>query len=165
MCAPLPDRHLPLPAVRATRRHTRLVGAIALFQRANERIELQLEDCRSQGQNQLSTGRCRPPHHPTPNIARFSSSLRKSAPPTLAHSAGVSPALLLLTALPHALLELTAVFLPLAAWTIAGRRDEWDQLLAATFVTVGLAIPMLLVSATWETYVWPYLLRSASPSI
>jgi stage II sporulation SpoM-like protein len=84
---------------------------------------------------------------------------------TLAFSAGISPGLLLLTALPHALLELTAVFLPLAAWTIASRRDEWDQLLAATFVTVGLAIPMLLISATWETYVWPYLLRSASPTI
>jgi len=84
---------------------------------------------------------------------------------TLAFSADLSPAMLLLTALPHALLELTAVFLPLAAWTIASRRDEWDQLLAATFVTVGLAIPMLLVSATWETYVWPYMLRSASPSI
>ena len=84
---------------------------------------------------------------------------------TLAFSAGISPALLLLTALPHALLELTAVFLPLAAWTIASRRDEWDQLLAATFVTVAVAIPMLLVSATWETYVWPYLLRAASPTI
>ena len=84
---------------------------------------------------------------------------------TLAYSAGISPGLLLLTALPHALLELTAVFLPLAAWTIASRRDEWDQLLAATFVTVGFAIPMLLASATWETYVWPYLLRAASPAI
>ena len=70
---------------------------------------------------------------------------------------------LVLTALPHALLELTAVFLPLAAWTIASRRGEWDQLLAATFVTVTMAIPMLLVSATWEVYVWPYLLRGASP--
>jgi hypothetical protein len=84
---------------------------------------------------------------------------------TIAYSAGLSPAMLLATALPHALLELTAVFLPLAAWTIASRRDEWDQLLAATFVTVGVAIPMLLVSATWETYVWPYLLRAASPAV
>ena len=84
---------------------------------------------------------------------------------TLASSAGISPALLLLTALPHAMLELTAVFLPLAAWTIASRREEWDELLAATFVTVAVAIPMLLVSATWETYVWPHLLRSVSPGI
>ena len=84
---------------------------------------------------------------------------------TLAYSAGISPALLILTALPHALLELTAVFLPLAAWTIASRRDEWDQLLAATFVTVAVAIPMLLVSAVWEVHVWPYILRAASPLI
>lgn len=82
---------------------------------------------------------------------------------TLADSAEISPALLVLTVLPHALLELTAVFLPLAAWTIASRRDEWDQLLAATVVTVLVAIPMLLASAVWEVQVWPYLLRAASP--
>ncbi len=84
---------------------------------------------------------------------------------SIAFEVGVSPGLLILTAAPHALLELTAVFLPLAAWTIASRRDEWDQLLAATFVTVAVALPMLLVSATWEVYVWPYILRAASPVI
>jgi hypothetical protein len=84
---------------------------------------------------------------------------------TLAYEAGVSPALLVLTALPHALLELTAVFLPLAAWTIASRRGEWDQLLAATMVTVTLAIPMLLAAAAWEVHVWPHILRAASPAI
>ena len=82
---------------------------------------------------------------------------------TLAESLAISPGLLVLTVLPHALLELTAVFLPLAAWTIASRRDEWDQLLAATAVTVLVAIPMLLVSAVWEVQVWPILLRAASP--
>lgn len=81
---------------------------------------------------------------------------------TLADSLDISPALLILTALPHAMLELTAVFLPLAAWTIASRRGEWDQLLAATVVTVAMAIPMLLVSATWEVYVWPHMLRAVS---
>ena len=70
--------------------------------------------------------------------------------------------MLLLTAAPHALLELTADFLPLAAWTMASGRDEWDQLLAATAVTVCLAIPMLLASAMWEVQVWPYLLRAAA---
>jgi hypothetical protein len=84
---------------------------------------------------------------------------------TLAASADVSPEVLLLTAAPHALLELTAVFLPLAAWTLASRRDDWDQLLAATAVTVTLAIPMLLASAMWEVQVWPYLLRAASEGI
>ena len=33
---------------------------------------------------------------------------------------------------PHAIPELVALFLPLAAWIIASRRGEWEQLLAAT---------------------------------
>lgn len=82
---------------------------------------------------------------------------------TLANSLQISPAELILLTAPHALLELTAVFLPLAAWTIASRNDEWDQLLAATAVTVTIAIPMLFASAIWEVQVWPYLLKSASP--
>lgn len=84
---------------------------------------------------------------------------------TLAFNAGIPPALLLLTVLPHAVLELTAVFLPLAAWTIASRRDEWNELLAATFVTVGVAIPMLIAAAVWEAHVWPLLLGAASPRL
>jgi Stage II sporulation protein M len=82
---------------------------------------------------------------------------------TIAWDVGISVPLLVLTALPHALLELTAVFLPLAAWTIASRKGEWDQLLAATVVTVAIAIPMLLVAATWEVYVWPHILHAVSP--
>lgn len=82
---------------------------------------------------------------------------------TLSASLQISPALLVATVLPHALLELTAVFLPLAAWTIASRRNEWDQLLAATVVTVVIAIPMLIGSAAWEVHVWPHLLQAASP--
>lgn len=82
---------------------------------------------------------------------------------TLADSLQISTAELVLLTAPHALLELTAVFLPLAAWTIASRRDEWDQLLAATTVTVTIAIPMLFASAIWEVHVWPILLEGASP--
>jgi Stage II sporulation protein M len=82
---------------------------------------------------------------------------------TIAWDEHITMPLLVLTALPHALLELTAVFLPLAAWTIASRRGEWDQLLAATVVTVAIAIPMLVVAATWEVYVWPHILEAASP--
>jgi hypothetical protein len=68
----------------------------------------------------------------------------------------VSPALLLLGVLPHAILELTALFLPLAAWIIASRKGEWDQLLAATIVTVALALPVLVVAAFIEVYVSPH---------
>jgi hypothetical protein len=69
---------------------------------------------------------------------------------------------LIISVLPHALIELTALFLPLAAWLIASRRGEWDQLLAATAVTVAIAVPMLLLAATIEVYVWPHILDSMS---
>ncbi len=69
----------------------------------------------------------------------------------------VSPALLLLGVLPHAVPELMALFLPLAAWIIASRRGEWEQLLAATFVTVAIAVPVLIVSALIEVYLSPHL--------
>ncbi len=68
-----------------------------------------------------------------------------------------SPTALLACLLPHALPELVALFLPLAAWIQASRRGEWDRLLAATFVTVAIAIPILVATAIWETYVAPHL--------
>lgn len=83
----------------------------------------------------------------------------------LAAAFDISTFVLILTALPHALLELVAVFLPLAAWLIASRRGEWADLLAATFVTVAIAIPVLLVSGLIELYVWPVLLEAASPMV
>ncbi len=69
-----------------------------------------------------------------------------------------TPALLLLGLIPHAVPELMALFLPLAAWIIASRRGDWDELLAATVVTVALAIPVLVVSALWEVYIAPHVL-------
>lgn len=81
----------------------------------------------------------------------------------LAAQLAISPGTLLLTVLPHALPELVALFLPLAAWTIASRRGDWHDLLAATVATVAIAVPILIVSAVWEVYAWPTLLRAASP--
>jgi Stage II sporulation protein M len=75
---------------------------------------------------------------------------------------GVSPLELLATLTPHALPELFALFLPLAAWTIASRRGAWSELLAATIVTTAIAIPLLLIAATIETWVTPSLLTAAS---
>jgi Stage II sporulation protein M len=74
-----------------------------------------------------------------------------------AQTLGVPAALLLLAVLPHALPELIALFLPLAAWIMASRRGEWDQLLAATVVTVTVALPVLLASAVVEVYVSPHV--------
>jgi hypothetical protein len=83
---------------------------------------------------------------------------------TLAFQLQVPRAVLILTVMPHAIPELCALFLPLAAWLIASRRGEWNQLLAATFITVALAIPTLVVAATVEVYVWPHLLEAVSPA-
>jgi hypothetical protein len=84
---------------------------------------------------------------------------------TMAHKTGLTPAELTLTLLPHAVPELVAIFLPLAAWIMLSRRGEWRQLLAATFITVAVAIPMLVVSALIEVYIWPEILLQAAPGI
>lgn len=84
---------------------------------------------------------------------------------TIAYQLGISHAALIVSVLPHAIPELTALFLPLAAWLVASRRGEWNQLLAATFVTVLLAIPTIVVAATIEVYLWPRILESLSPFV
>ena len=79
---------------------------------------------------------------------------------TISQHLGISPATLVLGLLPHAIPELTALFLPLAAWLIASRRDRWEELLAATVVTVAVAVPVILCSAAVELWVSPELIRS-----
>ncbi|MFN8159646.1 MAG: stage II sporulation protein M [Solirubrobacterales bacterium] len=82
---------------------------------------------------------------------------------TISDQLGLTPGQLILTVLPHAVPELVALFLPLAAWLIASRRGEWNQLLAATMVTVLVAIPMLLAAAALEVYAWPHVLEALAP--
>src|SRR6476659_5513868 len=82
---------------------------------------------------------------------------------TIAYQLQISRFALILSVLPHALIELSALFLPLAAWLLASRKGEWNQLLAATLVTVLIAIPSLILAATIEVYVWPHILESLSP--
>jgi hypothetical protein len=84
---------------------------------------------------------------------------------TLAYQLQISRLELILSVLPHAIPELTALFLPLAAWLIASRRGEWNQLLAATLITVMLAIPTLVLAAAIEVYVWPQILEQLSPGL
>ena len=71
---------------------------------------------------------------------------------------GTTPGPLLLALSPHALPELVALFLPLAAWIVASRADDWQDLLAATLVTVAVAVPVLLAAAAVEIWVSPHLL-------
>jgi hypothetical protein len=84
---------------------------------------------------------------------------------TIAYQLHISRLELILSVLPHAIPELTALFLPLAAWLIASRRGEWNQLLAATLITVVLAIPTLIVAATIEVYIWPHILHALSSGV
>ena len=77
---------------------------------------------------------------------------------SVAAANAVSPLLLLVSLLPHAVPELTALFLPLAAWLLAARRRAWDELLAATFVTTAIAVPVIIASAAVEVWVSPQVL-------
>jgi hypothetical protein len=76
----------------------------------------------------------------------------------IAAGIGAAPGMVIVGLLPHALPELVALFLPLAAWIVASRRGDWDRLLAATLVTVAIAIPVLVIAALWEVYVAPHVL-------
>ena len=60
--------------------------------------------------------------------------------------------------LPHAVPELCALFIPLAAWLLASRRQAWNELLAATFVTAAIAVPVLVAAAAVEVWVSPHVL-------
>jgi hypothetical protein len=71
---------------------------------------------------------------------------------------GLTPLQLLLTLTPHAIPELVALFLPLSAWLIASRRDNWHHLMAATFVTTAIADPMLLAACWIELELSPRVL-------
>ncbi len=77
---------------------------------------------------------------------------------TLATQEGMPTAVFVLGLLPHAVPELIGLFLPLAAWTRASRRGAWNELLAATFVTVAFAIPLVVAAAFIEVYVSPHLI-------
>jgi hypothetical protein len=78
---------------------------------------------------------------------------------SLAGRLHVSPLVLVIALLPHALPELFALFLPLAAWSLASSRGAWKELLAATFVTTAVAIPLLVLAAAIETWITPDILR------
>jgi uncharacterized membrane protein SpoIIM required for sporulation len=77
---------------------------------------------------------------------------------TLAAQGGMPVALLLVGILPHAVPELIGLFLPLAAWTIASRKGAWNELLAATFMTLAFAVPLVIAAGFVEVYVSPHLI-------
>lgn len=83
-----------------------------------------------------------------------------NATATVANNLDMSPATLLVALSIHAIPELTALFLPLAAWVVASRRGDWHKLLAATVVTVAIAVPVLFAACLVEVYVTPRVISS-----
>jgi hypothetical protein len=79
---------------------------------------------------------------------------------TLSFQMGISPGRLLVGLMPHAIPELTALFLPLAAWVVASRRGDWHKLLAATVVTTAVAAPVLVIACLVEVYVSPHVIQA-----
>jgi hypothetical protein len=77
---------------------------------------------------------------------------------TLAWQLYMTPAELLAVLSIHALPELIALFLPLAAWLVAARAGAWEQLMAATIVTTAIAFPVLGIAAIVEVFVTPRFL-------
>jgi hypothetical protein len=80
----------------------------------------------------------------------------------VAYHMGMSPGRLLVGLALHAVPELTALFLPLAAWVVASRRGEWHTLLAATVVTTAVAAPVLMTACFVEVYVSPHVIVALS---
>lgn len=77
---------------------------------------------------------------------------------SLSWQLGMTPAALLGVLSIHALPELCALFLPLAAWLVAARAAAWEQLMAATIVTTAIAFPVLAIAAVAEVFVTPRFL-------
>ena len=77
---------------------------------------------------------------------------------TLSAQLGMSPGGLLAVLSIHAVPELVALFLPLAAWLVAARAGAWEQLMAATIVTTTIALPVLGIAAVVEVFLTPRFL-------
>lgn len=75
----------------------------------------------------------------------------------IAAGAGASTLAILSRLAPHAVVELTAVFLPLAACLLLGRQGRWNSLLAAAALSSLAALPLLLLASLWEGWVAPGL--------
>jgi multisubunit Na+/H+ antiporter MnhC subunit len=84
------------------------------------------------------------------------------AAPGIALAYGMPVWKLLVLVAPHALLELTAMFLPLGAWLVLARRSRYSQLLAASIYATALAVPLLAIASVVEEYVTPMLIHAVA---
>jgi hypothetical protein len=75
-----------------------------------------------------------------------------------AHTLGLAPADLLARLSLHAVPELTALYLPLAACLALVRRRRTDDLAAAAALTTVVAVPVVVICAYVEVFLTRYLL-------
>jgi hypothetical protein len=75
-----------------------------------------------------------------------------------AHTLGLGPADLLARLCVHAVPELTALFLPLAACLSLARRGRSDDLAAAALLTAVVGLPVVACAAAVEVYLTPYVI-------
>jgi hypothetical protein len=75
-----------------------------------------------------------------------------------AHTLGLAPADLLARLSLHAVPELTALYLPLAACLSLVRRGRTDDLAAAAALTTIVAIPLVVICAFVEVFLTRYML-------
>lgn len=96
-------------------------------------------------------------------VASFTTQARAlgAAAATVAHHLDTTPWMLLAVVSVHALPELAAMFLPLAAWALLGvRGGRWNDLLAATVATSAVAVPVIVVSGWIEVGLTPQLINA-----
>ena len=74
-----------------------------------------------------------------------------------AHTMNRSTGALLLQSAFHGIPELTAIFLPLSACLMLGRRKLWNQLMAAAILCAVITIPILCATAAMEVWVTPHI--------
>jgi hypothetical protein len=77
----------------------------------------------------------------------------------VAASLGVPPSLLVCALVPHALIELTAIFLPLGLFIREARVGKLDNMGLWSVQAALVAIPMLVVAATIEVLVSPHVVH------
>lgn len=77
-------------------------------------------------------------------------------------SLDISVTTLMARAALHAFLELTAIFLPLAADLILSKKGRWQELLAGAWFSLAIAVPVLLLTAAIETWVTGGLFQASS---
>lgn len=67
---------------------------------------------------------------------------------------------MLLLTLPHALIELVAVFLPLALFLIVAKRGQLSRLSVLSWQSLAIALPLIMFAALIETFVTPLLIQA-----